>query len=113
MGCPFMRWRSILTSLTCLALISYFSFHLITGDHGLRSRADLQNRVTALQGELAGLKAVRGRIERDVDLMRANRLDPDMLDEQVRAILNFAHPNDIVILEGNTSSTAALPKPQQ
>lgn len=106
-----MRWRPILTSLTCLALISYFTYHLLTGDHGMRSRAELQNRVAALQGELAGLKAVRARIERDVDLMRASHLDPDMLDEQVRAILNFAHPNDIVILDGNTASTAALPKP--
>ena len=112
MGCLFMRLRSILTSLVCLGLSSYFCYHLIKGDHGLEARTKLQSKVTALQGELAGLKAVRRRMERDVDLMRSSRLDPDMLDEQVRAVLNFAHPSDIVFLDAATSATASLPKPR-
>jgi len=103
-----MCWRPILTSLVCLGLGAYFSYHLLTGDHGLEAHAKLRDRVAALQGELAGLKAVRLRMERDVDLMRASRLDPDMLDEQARAVLNFAHPNDVVFLDGVTSSTATL-----
>ena len=107
-----MRLRPILTSLVCLGLAAYFSYHLLNGDHGLDAHAALQNRVTALQGELAGLKAVRRRMERDVDLMRSSRLDPDMLDEQVRAVLNFAHPRDIVFLDAATSATASLPKPR-
>ncbi len=105
-----MRLRPILICLTCLAMIAYFTYHLVSGGHGLEARSELYARVIALRGELAGLRAVRRHIERDVDLMRAGRLDPDMLDERARAILNFAHPNDIVIFDGKTSATGAIPR---
>lgn len=111
MGCFQMGLRPILTSLVCIGLATYFGYHLLKGDHGLEAHTELNSRVVALQGELAGLKAVRKRIERDVDLMRSSRLDPDMLDEQVRAVLNFAHPSDIVFLDSSSSTTASLTKP--
>lgn len=85
--------------LTCLGLLAYFGYHLFVGDHGLESRARVQSQVSALEGELKGLQAVRKKLERDVSLMRADKLDPDMLDERARAILNFSHPNDIVIMD--------------
>jgi cell division protein FtsB len=31
--------------------------------------------------------------------MRSESLDPDMLDEQTRALLNFTRPDELVILE--------------
>jgi len=105
-----MRWRRFIFFLVCSGLIGYFGYHLVVGNHGLKSRAALQKQVAALQGELDGLKAVRKRIERDVDLMRADRLDPDMLDERARAILNFAHPDDIVIPDTKRSATGAVPR---
>jgi len=105
-----MWFRSFIFFLGCAGLIGYFSYHLVVGDHGLKSRAELQKQVAALQGELDGLKEVRKRIERDVDLMRADRLDPDMLDERARAILNFAHPNDIVIPDAKGSATGSVPR---
>jgi cell division protein FtsB len=52
-----------------------------------------------LAGELAGLKEVKDRLERDVVLLRPESLDPDMLDERARAILNLAHPDDLVMMK--------------
>jgi cell division protein FtsB len=52
-----------------------------------------------LEGELAGLKEVRERLERDVSLLRPESLDPDMLDERARAILNLAHSDDLIMLK--------------
>lgn len=100
-----MRVRVVIP-LICLALISYFGYHLVVGNHGLNSRARFEKQIHMLEGELAGLKAVRGRLERDVSLLRAERLDPDMLDERARAILNFAHPNDIVIVKPKSATAA-------
>jgi cell division protein FtsB len=42
---------------------------------------------------------VRQRIERDVALLQPENLDPDMLDERARAILNLAHPDDLVMMK--------------
>lgn len=96
-----MRFR-VATLILCIALIVYFSYHLVEGNRGLEARTRLESRISALEGQLEGLELVRKRIERDVALMRAERLDPDMLDERARAMLNMAHPNDLVILRPKT-----------
>lgn len=103
-----MMVRRACIPLACLALIGYFGYHLLVGDNGLESQARLQSQVNALEGELKGLKSIRNRLDRDVALMRADRLDPDMLDERARAVLNFSHPNEIVILN---KRSATPPKP--
>lgn len=100
-----MRLRKAIFPVACLALIGYFAYHLIVGERGLGARERIETRITMLQGELNGLKAVRAQLERDVALLRAEKLDPDMLDERARAILNFAHPNDLVIMDRKTPGT--------
>jgi cell division protein FtsB len=94
-----MRLRSILFPLLACGVGCYFVYHLQTGDHGLTARANPEKRRAVLAGELAGLKDVRARLERDVALLRPESLDPDMLDERARAILNLAHPDDLVMLK--------------
>lgn len=96
-----MRFR-VATLILCIVLIVYFAYHLVEGNRGLEARTRLESRISALEGQLEGLELVRKRIERDVALMRAERLDPDMLDERARAMLNMAHPNDLVILRPKT-----------
>lgn len=103
-----MRLRAAAVPLACLSLIAYFAYHLVVGERGLESRAGFEARITTLEGELNGLKAVRAKLERNVSLLRAERLDPDMLGERARAILNLAHPDDILIVEPKPD---AAPKP--
>ena len=81
--------------------MSYFVFHAIKGKHGLEARSRLQSRATLLQQNLSRLEAIRARLRRDVALLDDRNLDPDMLDQQARAILNFAHPQDVVIFTRN------------
>lgn len=94
-----MTLRRASVSVVCLILLGYFVYHLFVGDHGLDARARLESQVTTLKGELNGLKAVRARLERDVSLMRSDQIDPDMLGERARTVLDFAHPRDIVITD--------------
>lgn len=94
-----MRFTAIIFPVLALGAAGYFGYHLQIGDHGLKARADLEGRKAVLEGELAGLHEVRQRLERDVSLLRPESLDPDMLDERARAILNLAHPDDLIMLK--------------
>jgi cell division protein FtsB len=76
----------------------------------LEARAVLEKRKAVLAGELAGLKDVRARLERDVALLRPESLDPDMLDERARAILNLVHPDDLIMLKRRPPAETRAPK---
>ena len=109
-----MRFQAFIFPLLACGAAGYF---VQTGDHGLKARADLERRKEVLAGELAGLKEVKDRLERDVALLRPESLDPDMLDERARAILNLAHPDDLIMLkrrqptpDAATGPTGSLPK---
>ena len=108
-----MWLRSLVFPLFACGLGAYFAYSLQTGDHGLEARDGLVKRKAVLAGELAGLKEVRQRIERDVSLLRPESVDPDMLDERARAILNLAHPNDLIILKRRAPTGTAEPAPKR
>jgi len=96
------RRRAILTALGlylfAAAFIGYFGYNAFTGAHGLRAQADLDQQLAHMQAELAQVKAERARWERRVALLRADKIDPDMLDERARALLGFADPRDVVLI---------------
>jgi cell division protein FtsB len=94
------RLRAFLTAFALYTLaallIGYFGVNAYTGKRGLRAKQDIEQELAALGAELARLKAERAQWERRVSLLRSERLDPDMLDERARALLNLAHPHDLV-----------------
>ena len=96
--------RSALFLAGCLALIAYFAYHAVNGEHGLHKRAILENRVHQLQEELAALTRERKLIEHDVELITTRAKEqPDLLDEQARALLNYARPDEIVVLRAKSA----------
>ena len=94
------RLKSFLTGLAlytmAAALIGYFGVNAYTGKYGLHAQAALDQEMIALTAELARLKQDRITLEQRVSLLRAESLDPDMLDERARFQLEFAHPRDLV-----------------
>jgi cell division protein FtsB len=93
------------TVLTVLALytfaalfIGYFAANAFTGNHGLRAQQDLEQQLIAMKGELGQLKAERALWERRVSLLRADRIDPDMLDERARSLIGYVDPRDLTLL---------------
>ena len=96
------RRRTFLTVLglyTFAALfIGYFAVNAFTGNHGLRAQQDLEQQLTAMKSDLMQLKAERAVWERRVSLLRADRIDPDMLDERSRALLDYVDPRDVTLL---------------
>jgi cell division protein FtsB len=96
------RRRSFLTALALYALavmfIGYFAVNAFTGAHGLHAQQGLDQQMTEMKAELARLKAERAMWERRVALLRSDRLDPDMLEERARALLDSVDPRDATLL---------------
>src|SRR5437764_992409 len=95
------RLRTVLNALalyTIAALvIGYFGVNAYTGNHGLRARQDLDQQIAQLTGELATLHAERANWDRRVALLKSESLDPDMLDERARALLDYVDPRDLTL----------------
>ena len=96
------RLRAVLTALGLYTgaalLIGYFGINAYTGAHGLKAKKDLVVQMRELSDELSGLQREHALWTHRVSLLRADKLDPDMLDERARAMLDYAHPNDLVLM---------------
>jgi len=96
------RIRSFLAALSlyvlAAAFIGYFGVNAYTGNHGIRAKQTLDQRIADLTQELDATRAERERWEHRVSLLRSDRIDPDLLDERARQLLEFADPRDVTTL---------------
>lgn len=58
----------------------------------------LQQQVKAADETLSQLRRERQEIEHRAQLMRPGSLDPDLLEEKSRELLDYSKPNEIVVL---------------
>lgn len=95
------RWRSAVAQLTlwlvAAGAVLYFGQQAYVGAHGLVASREFEAEIETLTAQLNELKATRASFEHRIDLLRSERLDPDLLDEQARADLGWLHPNDRVV----------------
>jgi cell division protein FtsB len=109
------RLRSILNTLALYALaallIGYFGINAYNGDRGLKAKEDIDRQMATLTAELDHLKAEQAKWERRIALLKSDDLDPDMLDERVRILLDYADPHDLTLMLNRASLSAAVPKP--
>jgi cell division protein FtsB len=80
-------------------LIGYFGVNAYTGDHGLRAREELDRQISDLTRQLDEATAERDMWERRVSLLKSERVDPDMLDERARALLDYVDPRDLILIQ--------------
>ena len=109
------RLRSILNTLALYALaallIGYFGINAYNGDRGLKAKEDIDRQMATLTAELDHLKAEQAKWERRIALLKSDDLDPDMLDERARILLDYADPHDLTLMLNRLSLSAAVPKP--
>lgn len=79
-------------------IVGYFLYRTVEGDRGWIARMRLQDEIAASQETLDALKRDREALEHRVLLMRPERVDPDLLEEEARKTLNYSKPNEIIIL---------------
>jgi cell division protein FtsB len=96
------RIRSIVTALCLYVLaslmIGYFGINAYTGSRGINARKDLDAQIAELTAELVDAKAEREVWQRRVALLKSEKLDPDLLDERARALLNYVDRRDLVMI---------------
>jgi len=87
--------------LLAVLILLYFIYHLIQGDHGWRAWWDLRKQMGDEKQTLVTLQAEQEALARRVALLGSKSLDPDLLDERARAMLNHAAPDEVVIFTNN------------
>jgi len=90
-------WHTVVSALSA-CIVLYFLYHTIEGERGWLSMLRLQQQVNESQANLSQLQKDREQLDHRVQLMRPNSLDPDLLDEKSRELLNYSKPNEIVVL---------------
>jgi cell division protein FtsB len=95
------RLRKVLTALGlylgAALLIGYFGVNAYTGNRGLNARQAIDQQIAELARERDALQAERAQWERRVALLRPSTLDPDMLDERARALLDHVDPRELTL----------------
>ncbi len=81
-----------------LALAGYFGWSATQGDRGSQAKAARQADFDAATAQLAKARGDLRMWELRVAALNSGRIDPDALDERVRAMLNLSEPTDIVLL---------------
>jgi cell division protein FtsB len=96
------RIRAFLTALglyvVAALFIGYFGVNVYTGKNGINARQELDQQIADLASEVEHVRAERERWERRVALLKADRIDPDMLDERARQLLNYLDPHEVTIV---------------
>ena len=92
------RARFLVGPLLGAALTSYFVYHTIEGDRGLRAWRDITQQLHAAKETLATVESEHDALTHKVGGLDPNHVDPDLLDQQIRATLDLVAPNEIVIM---------------
>lgn len=78
-------------------LFVYFVLHLVQGDRGYMNLKKLERDKRDIQLEYNALKEKREALEHRVVMLRGPKIDPDLLDEQVRDALGFVDAKDTLL----------------
>ncbi len=93
------RARYVIGPVLGICAVGYFAFHVVHGDRGLIAWWNVKQRVATAKQALVVSQAERQALENRVRLLEPGSLDPDMLEERARLMLNYGYADDIIILE--------------
>ena len=90
--------RQLSVTAILLALQGYLGFSAVSGQFGIESQRQILADIELAHAEQSALNAEIEALRHRIALFDPARLDPDMLSERARALLAFAHPDDIIVL---------------
>lgn len=96
------RVRAVLLPLVlyCLsgAAGSYFLWHAVNDDRGLRTNEDYERQISKLRSKVDAKEKERQAWARRIALLSGTTIDRDMLDEEARARLGRVNKDDLIVL---------------
>ena len=90
--------KQVVVPVLGIAALGYFAYHAIQGDRGLFAWMALNQQLKQTRALADAVGAQRSEIENRVERLSSNSLDPDLLDERVRVMLNYASQDAVVIM---------------
>ena len=93
------RAHFILGPIVGIVLTGYFAYHLVEGERGFMAWLRLNREIRTATANLEAVRAQRAALDLRVSNLRPEHVDPDLLDERIRATLNLVSPDDIVIMQ--------------
>lgn len=103
--------RAFIVSLGLYSLaglvIAYFLWQGVNGQRGLKAGEGYEQQLAKLRYELLLAKNERMQWEHRISLMRGERIDADVLDEEAHALLGRVQKNEVVILTPAAASAPA------
>ncbi len=91
------RLLAMLPPVIFLGITWYFGWNALHGSRGLEAQALEQVQLAQAKQDFTAAEALRVKWQTRVAALGGPAIDPDMLDEQARAVLNLADPSDLVI----------------
>ncbi|HLW28187.1 MAG TPA: septum formation initiator family protein [Kiloniellales bacterium] len=79
------------------AAVVYFAFHAVQGERGLMAHKRLSEELQQTRALAEQVAEERARWENRVALLRPEGIDPDMLEERARLLLNYLRDDEVVI----------------
>ena len=96
------RMKSWVAQVFGIAATFYFAYHLVEGERGFKAWLRLNREIRTATANLEAVRAQRAGLDLRVSNLRPEHVDPDLLDERIRATLNLVSPDDIVIMQPAT-----------
>ena len=93
------RWLAFVVT----AILAYFGYHAIHGQRGILAWVDKSRELEHAKQKLAELDAERAGLERRVAGLQPDRLDPDLLEEELRK-LGYVRPDEVILLPPKTAT---------
>lgn len=100
------RLRQVIAPTIGACVFGYFVYHAIQGDRGIMTWLQVSQQLAESRATLTVLAVEREEVQRRVTLLSPSSLDPDLLDERARIMLNVAEPDDrlVIIKDAEPSS---------
>ena len=95
------KTKQLAGNLFLIAVMFYFSYHLISGDKGVQSMVKIEQRLKVAFADLDRVELKKIKLGHKVKMLSSESLDIDLLDEQSRRLLGASKSNEIVILQDN------------
>lgn len=91
------RLRAAVLPVLFIAASGYFIWHAWHGERGLIAKEERIRQIEEASAERDRVRRDLADMERRVQGLRGDRLDPDQLDERARQLLNMVGRDEIVI----------------
>jgi len=90
--------RQAVAPVLGISLLAYFSYHAIQGERGLFAWMQLNQQLKQTHALADAVAGQRHELENRVQRLSNSGIDPDLLDERVRLMLNLARSDEVVIM---------------